>query len=413
MAKTLGIMKVLYVDVYISGHHVDYSRNIVSRLVRKKCEVTILTTTTALDAVGYKNFLATLPELVSVHRVIDVGSINRALPQAVRTWLALRSAFDVLKNDYGESYGVVFLPNVSGIYQAFGLLGSPFGKARIVGMLVSIRYHLARLGLAKAGGLKDVLLEALFFRFLRNINLTRLITIDPFLLSDKKTTSYKFSQKIKFLEHPFTCLPLANRRFSRARLGVKEKSVVVLVFGALSRRKAVDTLIAAAANDALNGRITVVVGGTPDKAVIETLASKNAQYLRSNGLLIERLEFVSEVEESELFAAADIVWVAYRNFYDTSGVLLSAYVNAKAVIGCDRGYINWSINNDKTGLVVDPNLPHEVVSALLQLVSSDGSRELYGDRGKNIAKSRDPERFFAAIVEDIVDACSGYDANIS
>jgi hypothetical protein len=140
-------------------------------------------------------------------------------------WLAVRSAFNQLEKVRDRKYDAIFLSNCSGIYQAIGLLGSPFGNEKLMGMLVSVRYHLSRLGMCKSAGLKDLILEQLFFRFLSNKAVSRVITIDPLLLNDSKTMVHECFWKLKCLEHPFTVTQATDRSLARANLGVKDVTV--------------------------------------------------------------------------------------------------------------------------------------------------------------------------------------------
>lgn len=398
-------IRILYIDIYLGGHHFSYTKNLIQRLIEKGCLVDILTTRGALDNFSYKEFVDVLPRDISVFNIVNDAFTKLPLPQTLRTWIALKIAFSSLKKNVKNEYDLIFFPNFSGIYQAIGFLGSPFGKNRIFGLLISIRFHLSRVNIRNSFSFKDFIHERLFFRFLANNQLAGAITIDPELLNDQKVIDHGCSRKIKYFEHPFSVKKSGKRKYARAKYGIKQKTIAILVFGTLTQRKAIDTLIDAAADPRLNRRVTVILAGVPDGSVSDTLRSRHAQELRKNELLIEELRFVSEEEESELFSATDIVWVAYRNFYDTSGVLMSAYINSKPVIGCNVGHISRAISHDKTGIIVNPESYEDVLTALINLTSSIEIRDHYGENGRIIAKYRNPDKFFKSIVNEGIRIC--------
>ena len=394
--------KVLYVDVFLGGHHITYSKNIISELFKKSAKVDILTLNTAYQSEGYRDFVLSLPGGARVFDIVDIDAIDKRLPNPIKYWLALRSSLRKLKGVSGTNYDVIFISDISNLFKAFGLLGSPFGGVSIVALLISSRLQLNSSHWSRSARLKRFIEEKLFFNLLRNNKVTRIITIDNTLANNTNLWRNRSAEKLRLLEVPFTVSCSSDSTLARKQLGACKGSLIVLVFGALSHRKAVDSIIDAAASNRLNGRVTVLLVGVADDDIRETLNTPTSNELRKRGLLLEFLRYVSDTEEDEYFAAADIVWVAYRDFYDTSGVLLSAYAHSKPVIGCDKGHIASCVRKDKTGYVVNPDDREAIISKLQILSASPEKRMVLGRRAGEIAQRRKPEAFFAKVVEEIL-----------
>ena len=389
---------ILYVDIYIGGHHPSYSRGILLNLIKMDIDVILLTAVNALHSPAYRELLNDLSGRVTLCPLINVNNTATFVPEPIRVWFSLRRALHLLKKNTDLNYDGVFIANLSGVYQAIALLGSPFGHIPISGLMVTVRYHLGQLGLDSSVKIKRYFQEMLFIALLRKSIVRNIIAIDATLHDHPRTKLYINSSKLVILEHPWVFSRLQDYSVARRKLGASEAVLIVLVFGALSRRKAIDTLLVAASHPSLLGHIMVIVAGQPDNQTFEIMRSESALILRARGLLLERLLFVDEQEESLLFAASDVVWVAYRNFLDTSGILLSAYYNAKPVIGCQKGIIAQSIEKNSTGIKIDPESSDEAVRALHTLLSVELRRQM-GTNGKKVVQSRDPERFFDAVAD--------------
>lgn len=183
----------------------------------------------------------------------------------------------------------------------------------------------------------------------------------------------------------------------RERHGLDGKKVVLFV-GALTRwhaYKGLDNLIRAfstVAGKDPDARLLVVGGGE--------LAAANAELAKSLGIW-NKVTFAGTVPDALLpsyYAACDLFVLPSRDRSEGYGLaLLEAMATGKPVIGSQVGGIPEVINNGVTGLLVSPNQPVELATAILALLS-DGRRRLsLGAKARQYAEENDWRRVAAAV----------------
>ena len=131
--------------------------------------------------------------------------------------------------------------------------------------------------------------------------------------------------------------------------------------------------------------VTLLVAGRQNPSVHGCLSTSLADRLRKEGKMIEFNKFLNDEEETYVFSAADAVWVGYKYFYRSSGVLYLAGAMELPVIACKEGVIGWQTNKHRLGLVVDIDKPLEIVKAVLILLNNKQLARIYGHNGKKLS----------------------------
>lgn len=164
---------------------------------------------------------------------------------------------------------------------------------------------------------------------------------------------------------------------TRSELGLKTGDPLVVHVGNIRPHKGHHTLVDAA---------RLLLQEVPDATVISIGAEKHAGALarlreRARDLGIEdRLRFLGGRDDAKSFlAAADVV----VNPADVEGLpvtLLEALALAKPVVATSVGGVPSVIEHERTGLLVPPDRPEELASALTRALSAPEAAE-WGNQG--------------------------------
>ncbi|MBI2706450.1 MAG: glycosyltransferase family 4 protein [Actinobacteria bacterium] len=127
--------------------------------------------------------------------------------------------------------------------------------------------------------------------------------------------------------------------------------VRLLVFGSLRPNKGIDVLLDAVEN-VDPSLVSVVIAGSGDRA-LEQRVTAAANRLRH---VTAEIDYLTPERKVELFRAADIVVLPYReSFTSQSGVLLDSYAYGLPSIVTDVGAIGPTVRSEHTGWVVPPS----------------------------------------------------------
>lgn len=142
--------------------------------------------------------------------------------------------------------------------------------------------------------------------------------------------------------------------------------------GRLDQTKGVEYLLQAFENAALPNADLWVAGTGMDDYVQRLRTRYNS----------ERIHFLGHVAPREFYPQVDVV-VVPSLWHDTfPGVVFEAFAFGKPVIGARRGGIPEMIRDGANGLLVEPDRPNELVTALQRLASDELLRECMGQAAK-------------------------------
>lgn len=176
---------------------------------------------------------------------------------------------------------------------------------------------------------------------------------------------------------------------------------VVLFVGALTRwhrYKGLDVLIEAFARASSNRpRMRLLVVGSGE-------LSAEYRSLARDLRVEERVRFVGHVDDAalpEYYAASDVAVLPSRNRSEGFGLtLLEAMASGRAVVGSSIGGIPELVHSGVDGLLVEPNDPSALASALIELCDRDDERSMMGRAGRAFAELHD-WRLVAQEVESV------------
>jgi glycosyltransferase involved in cell wall biosynthesis len=179
--------------------------------------------------------------------------------------------------------------------------------------------------------------------------------------------------------------PSLTKQGARQRLGLPEDRTVMLFFGETRRDKGPDVLLKATAH--IRDPVAVVFAGAETFVTSRDLRAVERE--RPDVVqLVDRLGFVPDANVADYFVAADVVVTPYRSSYTgMSGVIQHAAAADRPIVTTDTGYIGEVVREQKLGIVVSPEQPRELGTALQSFAdgrmdSTDVNRETsaYVDR---------------------------------
>lgn len=153
----------------------------------------------------------------------------------------------------------------------------------------------------------------------------------------------------------------------RKQLGLPNNMPLLLFFGGLRRDKGPDILLKALQLPNQHD-YSLVIAGRPsdiDQSEVEQYQSK----LANPNQLIPHLKFIPDEEVESYFTAADVVVLPYRKvFKGTSGVLQRAAAAGKPIIATNIGDIGPTVQENKLGIVVEPESPEALANGIRQFL---------------------------------------------
>jgi glycosyltransferase involved in cell wall biosynthesis len=296
---------------------------------------------------------------------------------------------------------VVYINDLAQFDKAIAFLGSPFGAAPFLGMLISIRFHHHEVGVVAPHRGRDRILRLLFRRLLGTNTLRAVLSNDSSLAEFPGRGYFSCWEKIIVVPDLGTVSGRASREEARRRLGIKDQQVVVLLYGSLEPRKGLSELLRAAADTACPQNVVVVIAGQRNGWFEDCSIGKWLASLRSQGRILQLSGFLDEEAEARCFRAADVVWLGYRGFYGMSGVLIQAATVGVPVLSCLEGVVGWMVRRHGLGLSVDVGQQSEVVSALRRLATDAKLRGTLGANGRALAGHHSPQGFGRRVCDAI------------
>jgi glycosyltransferase involved in cell wall biosynthesis len=234
----------------------------------------------------------------------------------------------------------VLLTSIQKFDKALVFFGSPFQDVSFSGIYLGVKFHLSKYGILYQPRFNY--LEKQFFKRLLYIStLQNIITNDHLLKNYLQSEKWKNCDKLHFLHDPKEFNFNFDKFYSRKRLDIPKKSIVILVYGALIESKGIPELLSIFNNKKLNTNIRIILAG-------KQLLNKKSFSLNNNFINKLKLQkkififnsWISEKKEALLFSAADIVWLGYKNYSTPSGVFYQATQRCLPPLISNDGLIN-------------------------------------------------------------------------
>lgn len=361
---------LMIVEPSAAGHRLQHVRRLIAAATEHNTSVTVVTKASTVAHPAFMNLkqehagafhTMILPESKLVKSFI--GSKNLMLNQ-LGYYLMYRSFFAGIPTLPDH----VFVPYLEQIDHVTSMLDSPFRDTSWSGLVMKCAFHHRETGVIRPSRKTDLIKKISFLNLITKSNLHCMFTFDPTLCEYPPVAESRIP--VIYLRDPHDTHGTGTRLEVRANLGIPEDTTVILVYGDLTAsapRKGLDQLLIAASIDTFPRNTVILIAGSQGPVAAELLSTPNAMALKASGRLLNRNWYHTPQEEFEMFSAADIVWVGYRNFYWMSGILIQAGAMKLPVISCDCGVIGWMTQKYNLGPVVDVDDPVMIASAVRSL----------------------------------------------
>jgi hypothetical protein len=131
---------------------------------------------------------------------------------------------------------------------------------------------------------------------------------------------------------------------------LEESHFVVAAYGALSPRKGLARLLTLFSAADLPKHFRLVLAGIQDTEAAQMIQSFMLKAGQRASQVVVLNRFCSELEEGQVFAAADTMWLCYENFSGMSGVLIQSAQAGVPVITSNYGLIDHYRGRRSLGL---------------------------------------------------------------
>ncbi|MCC7486334.1 MAG: glycosyltransferase family 4 protein [Burkholderiales bacterium] len=385
-------------DPYASGHHAGFIRVMLDGFRRESgWRATLLTCGEASGHPSFRRLAAEYPDVLDM-TVAETAIVPPLVAKVagsfyagqLENWLTVRREFPVLNASRRFDYAMIPYLEAVGVHNA--AYWPAFGSVPWAAIPHGLRCHFRESGIKSPPRRVDALQALCFRRMLRQPGLHRVFAIDPYL------ARWANDPKVVFVPDPSPLPPQLDRDECRRALALPADAFVLLVYGAIDGRKCLDVLLPAAASIDPARRIVVVVAGTQDARVRDSvLRQEAAATLRAASLLVEFDRFVTNEEEARLFAACDAVWCYNRDTLGSSGVLIRAGQHARPVIVADAGLSGRVVGDERCGVVIGDARREDIAGAIVALRDDPRVREEMGRRAYARFREHVPETFAGAV----------------
>lgn len=401
-------LRLLIFEPQASGHRmVLYLRNIVREAVRRRWTIHIVTTSSALDHPAYRLLMEeygdhfTVSTMSAAEFPSAAPSIQNLLRFQFQQFRAFAQAYREIRDEVQPD--VIYANSFNSFDKATGVLGSPFRGTPLVGMLLGVKFHHRSMGITGSNSRNDWFYQRLFARLLRASGLATVLVMDPALIPYMEQRPLKDSHKVKYIPDVAHLSGNVSRETARRALGIDDHQIVVLVYGVLSERKGIRSLLNSLRHLGQASNVVALLVGAQDASMRHLLAEPEVKALSGARMLRVTEGFVDEECEFMAFKVADIVWLGYEGFYGTSGVLLQAGLAGLPVVACKQGMIGWLVQRHGLGEMLATMDRAEIASSIHRLANDPQARHSYGEQGRLLAMTHTPQH----LAEGVCDAIFG------
>lgn len=374
-------MAILLIDNSVAGHHASYLNGVMKGLTSTEYIICCLPvgSTLQLDAdLSCKNITF---EYYWLPKKRKDNSLNRFLYD-FEIWFIYKKIYNKWKNKI--KIQEIFLPYFDPISKPFMLLGSPFKGGALRGIYMRPPVKMYETG---CSWWQKYLFFVVMYRILSVNGLKKLYILDVRVESEVSNNKFllnKGKNRLSLLKDPACSgenIELDDAEAMREYFGIDGK-LVLLVFGAISKRKGVYELLDTFLKfeNFLEDWVVLMVG-QQDTEFEGILNSGRWNILVKKKVILSINSFVEDKDLDIYIRMSDVVWGAYSDHLHMSGVIVRAGMSMKPVICGDGGLIGWYADNAKIGPKI--NLSSESIKNVLVELTSVEKRLKYGCNGKN------------------------------
>lgn len=341
------LMKVLFVDVALTGHHIPYMK----ALVENK---------------DYESFVV-VPEIVT-----DIECEQILLRNVDYTSRKLMGHLKLLKHiksiAVNKEIDVIHFLCGDAMYRFFGIGLSKFNKFRTV-----ITFHHS-----KNGFFHRISSKRIFGKIDIGIVHTKVIK-DAFNSLGIKNISH--------IEYPnFNNNILMDKINARKLLGIPNNIVTMAAIGGTRSTKGLDILLEALKD--VKSPFCLLIAGSEEDITTDIINSKIEKYKNSVNLI---LRYLTNEELMACIAGSDIIVLPYRKIFNgASGPLTEGVWCRKFIIGPNHGSLGDIIKNNNLGLTFEAENIEDLTKVIDQALQTELKWSEDAEKYREYLK---PERF--------------------
>ena len=390
-------MKLLLIEPEYRGHHIALHVNLIlEEAIKRNWEVIILTKKNLLESKAYSLFDKKIRKKIKFYFIQEIKFKNyrNYFYLLYIQWIKYKSITNSLnKIVLSENPDHIYFVTLDHIDKILSILGLHFKRPVISGMLIYSRIYLKNnfINLIK----KILFLRLLNFNFIKNI-----FVVDQFF--------YNFcnnkikNSKIIYTPDPGKIYYKFSKIKSRKKYHLSKNDFVILVYGAIKNSKGIYELLEAL-NEIKINNIKVIIAGEQTNDIKLHLKNKLSKSLIQNNRLIIDRGFKNYKEEAILFAATDVVWVAYNdNFNGSSAVLYQAGSVKKPVITSNKGLIGAINDKYRIGFSVNINDKKTIINRIFFMHKNKKIVKKLGINNFILSKNHSDKNFSKIICDGII-----------
>jgi hypothetical protein len=388
--------RILIIETEFEGHYLTgYIKYILRSFKKNEVSITLLTSEEAkkkaqgafeiLKKENVKFNVTSIP----IKKNTNHRSVALLFAQ-IKLYFLIKRKFKLInaKNKYDH----IFVTSIQQFDKALVFLGTPFCKVNFSGIFLGAKFHLKNFGIRHKSRFN--FLSKIFFQQLLSIHtLQCIITNDHLLYEFYNLQKYKNFNKLKFLHDPKEFNFKYEKFSSRKKLGLPQKSLIILVYGALIESKGIIELLSIFKVQELNVDIRVVLAGKQLETIKNLLEKDNfVKKLKLNRKLFLFNHWLSEKDEARIFSATDIVWIGYKNYTSPSGVLYQAVNKSLPVLISNDGLIHHLNKKINVGISIDISNPRKIIDGINFIIKKKNMDKLKRNI-KNFSKIADAKKW--------------------
>jgi glycosyltransferase involved in cell wall biosynthesis len=386
------------------GHQMILIRYLLDSIIRHvaKPRVTLLMTAVAAEHTATREVVSDFANLLTLRVAPSVternyffAALNPFYEYQWRNTEAFARGFAEIGPDKVDFILLPYLETIG--LPHIGLRPNLFRGRPWATVAITIQFHHRMFGITSPFQLTDLLQGAFLKRILTYPGLACFGAVNPYLA---RAVRHPKVVHCPDPGTPFAPTPMAE---ARAAYGIRPETCVIVVFGAIDRRKCLDVLLQGAALVVPDLDLTVFLAGPQNTAHVgAALNSDAARKLREHGRLIEENRYIINGKDIDPLSAADMTWVFYeRRFVIGSSVMVRSGLFRRPVITRDWGVIGRQVAEFKCGLALASDAPQAVAAALTRLARDPVLRHEMGENGARAFAQNTPENFARPIVDAI------------
>ena len=348
--------RILIIETEYEGHYLTgYIKYILRSFKNQKVSITLLTSVDAKKkASGAIKILKAEKVKFNIETIQNLKITNYSSAQLIinqiRLYFAIKEKFRKI-NSFVK-FDHVIVTSIQKFDKSLVFFGSPFQNVSFTGIYLGAKFHLTKFRISYQSRFNY--LEKFFFKKLLCIpTLQNIITNDYLLKKYLQSENWNNSDKLHFLHDPKEFNFSFGKSYSRKKLRIPKKCILILLYGALIDSKGIIELLSIFKNK-LDKNIRVILAGKQvGKSQSLSINHNFINQLKIKKKIFSFNNWISEKKEALLFSATDIVWIGYKNYSSPSGVFYQAIHKSIPMLISNDGLINKLNNKIKVGYAVN------------------------------------------------------------